>query len=96
MSAELLPLQLLYQGKIDRCHPQYPYPLEFDVRYTPNHWANEDSTLRFISNIILPHVKAFRAKNGTPDQGALVIFDISKVTQVMHSRRSWSKIISLV
>ena len=73
MSGELLPLQLLYQGKTTR-HPQYPYPPGFDVWHTPNHWANEDTTMRFISSVILPYVKAIRAKNNTPDQGALVIF----------------------
>ena len=36
MSGELLPLQLLYQGKTSR-HPQYSYPSGFDVWHTPNH-----------------------------------------------------------
>ena len=76
MSGELLPLQLLYQGKTNRCHPQYSYPSGFDVWHTPNHWANEETTMRFINNIILPYVKAVRTKNDTPDQGALVIFDV--------------------
>ena len=65
MSGELLPLQLLYQGKTTCCHPQYSYPTEFDVWHTPNHWANEETTLRFITNIVLPYVKAVRAKNNT-------------------------------
>ena len=78
MSGELLPFQLLYQGKTTCCHPPYSYPFEFDVWHTPNHLANEETTLRFITNIILPYVKAVRAKNNTPDQGALVIFDVFK------------------
>lgn len=75
MSGELFPLQLIYQGKTNHCHPQYSYPSEFDVWHTPNHWANEETTLRFI-NIIVPYVKVVQAKNGTPDQGAIVIFDV--------------------
>lgn len=75
MSGELLPLQLLYQGKTNRCHPHYSYPSGFDVWHTPNHWANEETTMQFTNNIILSYVKAVRAKNDTPDQGALVIFD---------------------
>ena len=78
MSGELLPLQLLYQGKTSRCHPQYSYPPGFDVWHTPNHWANDETTMRFIGIVILPYVKAIRAKNDTPDQGALVIFDVFK------------------
>ena len=38
MSGELLPVQLLYQGKMTRCHPYYSYPPGFDVWHTPNHW----------------------------------------------------------
>ena len=34
--------------------------------------------MRFISNVILPYKKAIRAKNNTPDQEALVIFDVFK------------------
>ena len=78
MSGELLPLQLLYQGKTTRCHLQYSYPPGFDVLHTPNHSANKETTMRFISNVILPYVKAIRAKNNTPDQRALVIFDVFK------------------
>ena len=55
MSGELPPIQLLYQGKTTRCHPQYSYPPEFDVWHTPHHWANEETTIRFISNVILPY-----------------------------------------
>ena len=76
MSGEL-PIQLLHQGKTTR-HPQYSYPPEFDVWHTPNHCAKEETTIRFINNVILPYVKAIRAKNNTPDQGALVIFDVFK------------------
>ena len=78
MSGELLPVQFLYQGKTTHCHPQYFYPSEFDVWHTSNRWANQETTLRFINNITLPYVKAVRAKINTPDQGALVIFDVLK------------------
>ena len=78
MSGELLPIQLLYQGKTNRCHPKFTFPVEFDVWHTPKHWANEETTIRFIQHIILPYVQAVRAKNNTPDQAALVIFDVFK------------------
>ena len=78
MSGERLPLELLYQGKTVRCHPHYSYPSEFDVWHTPNHWANEETTLRFINNVILPYMKAVRVKNNTPDQGPLVVYDVFK------------------
>ena len=39
------------------CHPHYAgFPADFDVWHSPNHWANQETTLRFIHNII-PHVQ---------------------------------------
>ena len=78
LSGELLPLQLLYQGKTERSHPKYTFPPEFDVWHTPNHWANEETTLRFITHIIILYLQGVRNRNNTPDQGALVIFDVFK------------------
>ena len=37
MSGELLPIQLLYQGKTNHCHPKFTFPVEFDVWHTPKH-----------------------------------------------------------
>ena len=54
MSGELLPMQLLYQGTTNRCHPKFSFPVDFDVWHTPNHWANEDTTIGFIQHIIIP------------------------------------------
>ena len=31
MTGDLLPIQVLYNGKTDCCHPNYPFPQEFDV-----------------------------------------------------------------
>ena len=45
LSGKLLPLQILYQGKTERCHPSQTFPDGFDIWHTPNHWANEETTL---------------------------------------------------
>ena len=78
MSGELLPMQLLYQGTTNRCHPKFSFPVDFDVWHTPNHWANEDTTIRFIQHIIIPYIQDVRAEDNTPDQAALVVFDVFK------------------
>ena len=36
MSGEMLPLQLLYAGKTERCHPSYSFPSGFDIWHIPN------------------------------------------------------------
>ena len=39
------------------CHPHYArFPADFDVWHSPNHWANQETTFRFIHNII-PYVQ---------------------------------------
>ena len=76
LSGELLPLQILYQGKTERCHPSQTFPNGCDIWHTPNHWANEETTLQ--ENVILLHNENVRRKSSTPDQVALVIFDVFK------------------
>ena len=78
MSGELLPLQLLYQGKTDRCHPKFSFPSGFDLWHTPNHWANEETTIRLIKNVIIPYIRSVRDESSAPDQAALVIYDVFK------------------
>lgn len=76
LSGQFLPMQVLYGGKTDRCHPKHNFPAEFDIFHNPNHWANEECTIRFIEKVILPYVKATRLKLGLPNQTAMVIFDV--------------------
>ena len=37
-SGVFLPIQLIYQGKTERCLPKFKFPKEFHVTYTKNHW----------------------------------------------------------
>ena len=72
----MLPPQLIYQGKTERCHPRVSFPSQWDVWHTDNHWANEVTTKRYIERILLPFVKKQRIdlklENSHP---ALVLFD---------------------
>ena len=77
LSGELLPLQVISLGKTERGHPTFVFPSGF-VWHTPNHWANEETTFRFIENILIPYIKDVRSKQGAAEQHALVIFDVFK------------------
>ena len=44
LTGELLPLQLIYQGKTTACLLKFAFPSEWNVTYTPNHWSNEQKT----------------------------------------------------
>ena len=53
MAGDFLPPQLVYQGKTNRCLPQYKFPTGWDITFTENHWSNEETTRRYIINILL-------------------------------------------
>ena len=57
MVGEFLPIQLIYQGKTNNCHPNYNFPNSFHITHTPNHWSNENKSLEMIDKIIMPYVK---------------------------------------
>ena len=48
LSGAFLPMQLLYQGKTDRCHAKLTFPDGFHNHHTPNHWANEEDSEAFL------------------------------------------------
>ena len=75
LNGKFLPLQILYAGKTDRCHPVYAFPEDFDIFHTANHWANGETVDRYIKKIIIPYVEETRREMSCPDQYALVIFD---------------------
>ena len=37
LTGELLPLQLVYQGKTKQCFPQVKFPDDWLISFTPNH-----------------------------------------------------------
>jgi len=66
MSGEFLPVQLIYGGKTDRCHPKHNFPDAFDICHTLNHWSNEECCVRFIEKVIIPCIHCICQKLGKP------------------------------
>jgi len=80
MSGDFLPPQLVYQGKTNRYLPQYTFPSSWDITFTENHWCNEQTTHRYVINILLPYLTQKKMElNLVADQRALLIFDDFKV-----------------
>ena len=74
LSGEFLPIQVLYQGRTERVHPRYRFAETFDIWHTPNHWANKETTLRYLEKVIIPYIQQVRELKQLPDQPALAIF----------------------
>lgn len=76
LSGTLLPPQLLYAGKTDKCHPKVQFPSDWDVHHSENHWSNQETMLRYVEKIVLPYVSDYRNRTGRKEQRALCIFDV--------------------
>ena len=76
LSGELLPIQIIYQGKSSKCLPKFNFPNRWHVTYTPNHWANESTMEDYIKIIIIPYFEQTRLQlNLATDAHGLVLFD---------------------
>ena len=64
-AGDFLPMQLIYEGKTEQCHPRgVEFPDGFNVTHTPNHWSNEDKVVELLEKVILPYVKNTRENLG--------------------------------
>ena len=80
MSGHFLLVQHIYQGTTPTCHPNsVPFPDDWHITHTANHWAIEQTTMEYIEKIIISYVIQKRKYLNLDDsQSALVIFDIFK------------------
>ena len=58
LTGDFLPLQLIYKGKTQRCHPCYTFPSDWNVTQSPKHWSTEETMIEYIYEIIVPYVEA--------------------------------------
>ena len=73
---KLLPFQLVYAGKTDRCHPAYKFPSDWQITHTENHWSNEKTMLQYITGVIVAFVdRKCEDLSLANDHPALAIFD---------------------
>ncbi|KAJ8298635.1 hypothetical protein KUTeg_022695 [Tegillarca granosa] len=57
------------------CHPEFDFPLSWNITHSPIHWANEDTQLEYTSKILVPHIKRVKETLGlSEDQKSLCIF----------------------
>lgn len=76
LAGDFLPVQLVYQGKTNRCLPRISFPSDWHITCTPNHWCNEKTVQDYIEQIIIPYVLKKKNDLGLPiTHPALVIFD---------------------
>ncbi len=57
MIEDFLPLQLIYGGKTNRCHPMFQFPLDWDITHSKKHWSNENTMISYFENILVPYIR---------------------------------------
>lgn len=76
---DFLPIQLIYSGITDRCHPRVKFPESFHITHSSNHWSNELIVIEYLKKIIFPYLKKKREDLKLQDNAkALLIFDVFK------------------
>ena len=80
LAGDFLPLQIIYGGKTQRSHPRgFEFPSGFSISQNPQHWSNEEETMKLIDHVINPYIVKKRAELQLPVmQKALVIWDVFK------------------
>ena len=100
LTGEVLPIQLVYEGKTNRCHPAYDFPANWVISHSPNHWSNEQTMIEYITGVIVPFVEQKRDDlELDKDHAAVAIFDhfkgqlTEKVTQLLEENNIHSVLI---
>ena len=76
MTGKLLPLQLVYQGKIKASVPSVDFPAIWDVTFSPNYWCNEITMDTYIQKITCPYIEETRKRlKLATDHRAVCTFD---------------------
>ena len=84
LSGVFLPLQLVYKGTTDRCHPHFRFPSDWDVTHSENHWSTSETMVEYAKNVLIPYCNNARkmlGRTGRNKAHALAIFDIFKAYQ---------------
>ncbi len=100
LNGEFLPIQLVYGGKTNRCHPPYPFPTDWQITHSKNHWSNEITMLSYVKEVIVPFVERVRSDLGcNEDQPALAMFDhfngqlTEKITHILEDHNIHSVLV---
>ena len=70
LTGELLPLQLVYQGKTKQCLPKIKFPEYWLISFTPNHWCNEIKMEAYACKVIALFIHQKRQLIVTSEQSA--------------------------
>ena len=83
LSGDMLPVQLIYDGKTNRCHPQgVKFLSDWNITHSDNHWSTNKTMEEYADIILIPYVNRVKKEQKIPKrQKSLVILDMFKCHQ---------------
>ena len=49
MTGKFLQVQIIYEGKRDKCLPNFEFPNCYNITYSANHWSNTTKSIEIFS-----------------------------------------------
>ena len=77
MTGSFFPIQLVYYGKTPLSQPKDKFPKEFHITQTPNHWANEETSIAFLEHGLIYYIEIQREELNSSSPW-LLISDVFK------------------
>ena len=79
MTGKVLPIQLIYKGKMPRCLPRFDFPADFNVTFSDNYWSNMEKSIELFEKVIFPYLKQAKVSLKYPkEQLSLIIMNTFK------------------
>ena len=69
-------MQLIYKGNTSQSFPKITFPTGFSLSANEKHFSNTEESIKFLEEIIVSYVDKKRGEIDSPDQAALLIWDV--------------------
>jgi hypothetical protein len=76
LDGDLLPLQLIFQGKTDACHPpttDSAKATHTHITHSENHWSNQQTMRQWIESVLMPYAERQIAARSLPPASKLIL-----------------------
>jgi hypothetical protein len=76
LNGDLLPLQLIFQGKTAVCHPtstEEARIAKVHLTHSENHWSNQETMRQYISEVLMPYAEARMFEHTLPQDSHIVL-----------------------
>lgn len=80
LNGDFLPLQLIFQGKTDACHPpaaDCAKDAQVHITHSENHWSNQQTMRQWVEFVLMPYAeRQIAAHSLQPDAKLVLVLDV--------------------